>query len=90
MNLYLLFAALLFSAAAGAQGYRMGAAANEATHTAAALRQAEADAAADRKLAAAEQQARLLAQALEDAAYADPVQNPVCLPRSRVLRLRER
>jgi len=42
------------------------------------------------KLAAAEQEARLLAQALEDQAYADPVAVPVCLSADRVRRLKLR
>ena len=36
-----------------------------------------------------EQKARLLSQELEDQAYAEPVQSPACLPRSRVLRLQK-
>ena len=41
-------------------------------------------------LAVVEQRNRLLAQELEDAARAEPVQSPACLPRSRVLRLQSR
>ena len=52
-----------------------------------ALVQAQADAEATRKLAAAEQEARLLAQALEDQANADPVAVPLCLSADRVRRL---
>jgi len=73
-----------------AGGYVKGHADAEARHTAAALAQAVANDAATRKLAAAEQSARLLSQALEDQAHADPVQSPSCLPRSRVLRLNTR
>jgi len=87
MNPYLIIAALLLAAATGAQGYRMGSAANEARHTAADLAQAEARAAAQSRILAAEQTARLLNQALEDQAYAEPDLAPACLPASRVMRL---
>lgn len=70
--------------------YAKGRADNEARHTAAALVQAQADAEATAKLAAAEQTNRMLARALEDAAYAEPPVATCGLPRSRVLRLRER
>ena len=87
MKPWLIIAALVLAGLTGAQGYRMGSAANEARHVASALAQAQADAVAARKLAAAEQEARLLAQALEDQAYADPVAVPVCLSVDRVRRL---
>lgn len=70
--------------------YAKGSADNEARHTAAALAQAEADAEATAKLAATEEANRMLARALEDAAYAEPPTDACGLPRSRVLRLRER
>ena len=70
--------------------YAKGRADNEARHTAAALVQAQADAEARAKLAAAEEANRMLARALEDAAYAEPPTVACGLPRSRVLRLRER
>ena len=63
---------------------------NEARHTAASLAQARTDAEASSKLAAAEQSARLLAQALEDQANADPAIVPQCLSVDRVRRLRSR
>lgn len=84
---YRLIAALALAVAMTGGAYLKGRADNEARHIAAALVQARADAEATRKLAAAEQSARLLAQALEDQANAEPVQSPACLPRSRVLRL---
>lgn len=70
--------------------YAKGRADNEARHTAAALVQERANAEATAKLAAAEEANRMLARALEDAAYAEPPTVDCGLPRSRVLRLRER
>lgn len=97
MRPWLIVAALLLAALTGMQGYRMGAAANEAVHVARlaadrqhALEAAAALATAETKRLAAEQSARLLAQALEDQAYADPVESLACLPRARVLRLNKR
>lgn len=84
----LALAALAVIALIGA--YAKGRADNEAHHTAAALAQAQADAEATAKLAAAEEANRMLARALEDAAYAEPPTAACGLPRSRVLRLRER
>lgn len=88
MNRSLIYAALAAIALLGA--YTKGRADNEARHTAAALAQAQADAKASADLAAAEQRNRLLAQALEDAAYAEPPAADCGLPRSRVLRLSDR
>jgi hypothetical protein len=90
VNPYVATGALLLVMGAGAAGYVKGRSDNEARHVAAALEQAEADAAAMRKLAAAEQEARLLAQALEDRAYANPVASAACLPVDRVRRLQLR
>lgn len=87
MKPWLIIAALVLAGLTGVQGYRMGSVANEARHVASALAQAKADAVAARKLASAEQEARLLAQALEDQAYADPVAVPQCLSVDRVRRL---
>jgi uncharacterized protein HemX len=87
MNQTIIIAALLMVLGAGGAGYVKGQRDNEARHVAAALEQAEADAEAARKLAAAEQEARLLARELEDRAYADPVAVPVCLSADRVRRL---
>lgn len=84
---YRLIAALALAVALTGGAYLKGRADNEAKHTAAALVQAQADADATRKLAAAEQSARLLAQALEDQANADPVAVPMCLSADRVRRL---
>lgn len=70
--------------------YAKGRADNEARHTAAALVQAQADAEATARLAATEEANRMLARALEDQAYAEPPAATCGLPRSRVLRLRER
>lgn len=87
MNPYVIIASLLLALGAGGAGYVKGGRDNEARHVAAALVQAQANADAARKLAAAEQEARLLARALEDQAYADPVAVPVCLSADRVRRL---
>ncbi len=70
--------------------YAKGRADNEARHTAAALKSERAAAVALADLAAAEEANRMLARALEDAAYAEPPTATCGLPRSRVLRLRER
>lgn len=78
----------LFALLGGA--YAKGRADNEARHVAAALAQAKADAEATAKLAAAEEANRMLVRALEDQAYAEPPSDTCGLPRSRVLRLRER
>jgi hypothetical protein len=80
--------ALIIALIGGA--YIKGRADNEARHTAASLAQSRADAEASSKLAAAEQSARLLAQALEDQANADPAVVPQCLSVDRVRRLRSR
>lgn len=87
MNPWLILAALLLVLAGTGAGYVKGGADNEASHVAADLAAAKAQAEQNRKTLAAEQTARLLAQALEDQAYAEPVQAPACLPHSRVLRL---
>jgi len=84
---YRLIAALALAVALTGGAYLKGRADAEARHTATALVQARADADATRKLAAAEQSARLMAQALEDQANADPVAIPVCLSADRVRRL---
>lgn len=70
--------------------YAKGRADNEARHTAAALKSERAAAVALADLAAAEEANRMLARALEDQAYAEPPNTACGLPRSRVLRLRER
>lgn len=87
---YRLIAVLALAVALTGGAYLKGRADNEARHIASALVQARADAEVTRKLAAAEQEARLLAQALEDQANADPVAVPVCLSADRVRRLRSR
>ena len=84
---YRVFAALALAVALTGGAYLKGRADNEARHTAAAVVQARADAEATRRLAAAEQSARLLAQEMEDKAYADPVAAPDCLSAERVRRL---
>lgn len=88
MTLRLALAALAVIALIGA--YTKGRADNEARHTAAALKSERAAASAMAALAAAEETNRMLSRALEDAAYADPPAADLCLPRARVLRLRER
>ena len=94
MKSWLIIAALALAAGAGVQGYRMGAAANEARHIAA-LAEAQSETlaaitqanAAEAKRLAAEQAVRVQNRELEDLARAEPVQSPACLPASRVLRL---
>ena len=79
---------LAFGSVAGIQGYRMGAATNEARHVAASLAAARATAARQSAILSAERDARQFAIDQEDAAHAEPVQSPACLPRSRVMRLK--
>ncbi len=94
MKPWLIIAALALAAGAGVQGYRMGSAANEARHIAA-LAEAQAEALTEARAATAAETKRLIAdaaraaeaRALEDQAYAAPVESPACLPLSRVLRL---
>jgi len=71
-------------------GYSTGAGRCEAAHELALARADARAAQALSDLAAAEQRNRLMALELEDAARAEPVQSPACLPRSRVLRLNSR
>ena len=88
MNRQIIIATLIAVALLAA--YTKGRADNEAKHTAAALVRAQANAKATADLAAAEETNRMLSRALEDAAYAEPPSATCGLPRSRVLRLRER
>lgn len=96
MKPWLIIAALILAVGAGVQGYRMGASACEARHTAA-LAEAQADRldaiskanAAEAKRIDAEQAVRVQNRELEDLARAEPVQSPACLPLSRSLRLNE-
>ena len=71
-------------------GYSTGAGRCETAHELAEARANARAAEALSDLAAAEQRNRLMALELEDAARAEPVQSPACLPRSRVLRLNSR
>ena len=75
------------AALTGFQGYRMGAASNEAKHVLAMSKAADKASMLERDRLAAEKQASLLSQALEDQAYAQPAQSDVCLPADRVRRL---
>jgi hypothetical protein len=83
IRVYATLAALAASALVGAY-------ANEARHTAAALKSERAAAQAMADLAATEEANRMLARALEDQAYAEPPAATCGLPRSRVLRLKDR
>lgn len=87
---YIVAGSILMAALAGFQGYRMGAANNEARHVLAMSKAADRANLLERDRLAAEKQASLLSQALEDQAYAQPAQNDVCLPADRVLRLNQR
>ena len=85
---WLFAAALIMAIASHWIGYRSGAGANEAVHVAADLAQAQLQAEAQAKVLTAEADTRQFAIAQEDAARAEPVQNPSCLSHSRVLRLK--
>ena len=87
---YIVAGSLLMAALAGFQGYMMGAANNEARHVLAMSKAADRANLLERDRLAAEKQASLLSQALEDQAYAQPAENDVCLPADRVLRLNQR
>lgn len=82
------FALLVVIMVAGA--YLKGRADNEARHVEAALDAARAAEKTMADLAATEEANRKLARALEDKAYAEPPTTACGLPRSRVLRLRDR
>lgn len=89
-----ILAALSLAALTGAQGYRLGSASNEARHVAQlaqerlqTLEAGDRAADAERARLSAETKVRLIAQALEDQAYAAPVSDAVCLPVERVRRL---
>jgi len=71
-------------------GYAKGRIDNEARHIAAALQAERAAAKTLAALAATEEANRMMARALEDQAYAEPPSDTCGLPRSRVLRLKER
>ena len=87
MRAWLILAAVLACAAAGAQGYSMGWAANQARHTSIELEQASEREQRQHAILTAEVDARQFALAQEDHSRAEPVQSPACLPASRVLRL---
>lgn len=87
---YILAGGLILSAATGLQGYRMGAASNEARHLQEMSAAADRAAVFERERLASERQANLLALALEDQAYAEPSGGGACLPAARVLRLNKR
>ena len=78
-------------------GQRIGYSRSEATH-AVAMQQAQASAVRSAELASRKEAERLAAETaratlaiqLEDAARAESVSNPICLPVSRVLRLNQR
>ena len=81
---------LLLAAATGIQGYRMGVQSNEARHALEMSKASEHANRMERDRLAAQKEADLLSQALEDQAYAEPAQSAVCLPAARVLRLNKR
>ena len=84
--LWILSGCLAFAVA----GYVKGRIDERTVHVALAFEQAQADAKAATELAALEQANRMLAQALEDAAYAEPPSATCGLPRSRVVRVDQR
>lgn len=83
-------AVLTLAVALWGHGYKTGHNRAQAAYELAAAKAMAGQIKALNDLAAAEQRNRLLAQELEDAANAEPVQSPACLPRSRVLRLQSR
>ncbi len=85
-RIFVALVALIITAGA----YAKGRTDSEARHTAAALQAERAAAETLAALAATEEANRILARALEDQAYAEPPSVACGLPRSRVLRLRER
>ena len=87
---YIVAGSLLMAALAGVQGYRMGAANNEARHILEMSKAADRASILERDRLAAEKQASLLSQALEDQAYAQPAESDMCLPVDRVMRLNQR
>lgn len=87
MNSYAILAVIVLALGSGGAGYVKGRADNEAKHVSLALMNAQADAIEARALAMAEQQARLLAQELEDQANADPIVVDNCFSVDRVRRL---
>jgi hypothetical protein len=90
IRVYATLAALALVLALVVGAYGKGRADNEARHTAAALKSERAAAQAMADLAATEEANRMLARALEDQAYAEPPASTCGLPRSRVLRLKDR
>jgi hypothetical protein len=90
MTPYIVAGSLLLAALAGFQGYRMGAAQNEAQHILEATRHANESIILERDRLEAERQKILMSQELEDQAYAQPTQGIVCLPADRVMRLNQR
>jgi hypothetical protein len=87
MNRLLIGGALIIAAALA--GYAKGRSDNEARHTAAALVEAKASADALARLTVAEQEKRMLTQALEDQAYAQPSVAGCGMPIARSLRVRQ-
>jgi hypothetical protein len=75
--------------AVGLAGYAKGRADNEALHTAAELAEAKASADVMARLSVAEQEKRMLTQALEDQAYAQPSVAGCGMPIARSLRVRQ-
>ena len=87
---YIVAGSLLLAALAGFQGYRMGAAQNEARHILEATKHANDTIVIERDRLEAERQKILMSQELEDQAYAQPSQVDICLSADRVLRLNRR
>ncbi len=97
MKPWLILAVVLALLGSAGGGYIKGRADNEAKHVAIlaaerekTLEAVKAQSAAESRRLAAEREIKLLAQALEDQAYAEPVTNPTSLPASRVRRLNSR
>ena len=81
---------LAFAGAAQWYGYRAGYAAAVKDHQAAQVDAMTADAVAEQERQELQARRDAIALKLEDEANAEPIANPVCLPASRVRRLRLR
>ena len=81
---------LAFAGAAQWYGYRAGYATAVTDHQAAQVDAMAADAAAEQERQELQARRDAIALKLEDEANAEPIANPVCLPASRVRRLRLR
>ena len=87
---WFIIGALAFAGAAQWYGYRAGYDAAVADQQASQIDAIAAQASAERARQELQAERDAIARQLEDQAYAEPIANPVCLPSSRVRRLRLR